>query len=64
MTGSNANEDHWHIWTRLAGLLDGLALFLEVAASMSYLEDSNGLAAKAARLVAIGLRMVEKLVRR
>jgi hypothetical protein len=64
MSGADADEDHWYIRKRLAGLLDGLALFLEVASSAGCLEDGNGLAAKAARLAAIGLRMAAKLVRR
>lgn len=64
MNGAGANEGRRHTWTRLAGLLDSLALLLEVAASADCLQDSNGLAAKAARLAAIGLRMAAKLVSR
>ncbi|RSM37693.1 hypothetical protein DMA12_35750 [Amycolatopsis balhimycina DSM 5908] len=64
MAGADADEDRWHFRVRLAGLLDGLALLLEVAASADCLEDGNGLAAKAARLAAIGIRMTAKLVRR
>ncbi|GAB3141505.1 hypothetical protein GCM10027258_24290 [Amycolatopsis stemonae] len=64
MTGMNANEGRKCFWVQLAGLLESLALLLEMAASADYLDDGNSLTAKTARLVAIGLRMAAKLAHR
>ncbi len=58
------DEGHHGALGALAQTCEGVAVFLEVgAASMELLEDGTSLAAKAARLVAIGLRVVARWAR-
>jgi hypothetical protein len=65
MDGPDAdNEDQQALRERTAQVCDGLALIAEVSATtVDCLLDGNGLAAKAARLAAIGLRVLAKMVR-
>lgn len=64
MSDQGAREDRRVLRERLLQGCDGLATLLEVgAASSEFLLNGNGLAAKAARLVALGLRVVARWAR-
>lgn len=65
MNGPDAdNEDQQALREQMAQACDGLALIAEVSATtVDCLLNGNGLAAKAARLAAIGLRVLAKVMR-
>lgn len=65
MNGQGVDDEDQHaLREQMAQACDGLALIAEVSATtVDCLLDGNGLAAKAARLAAIGLRVLAKTLR-